>query len=188
MRTKHISWYKSRQRIKLICFFPTFILNRSISPSDTVRNLGVTFDSHFIFRKHVSLTCRSCFYHIRELRRIRRYISLSVAKTIPTALITSRLDYCNFLLYNIASKDVLKLQCDQNCLGLSYGLLGFPILTPSWNFFIGSLFNRASFVPLYNCLWNSFFKRTFVSIFHGFSSIQAQRDPFIWLSLVCYQR
>ena len=51
-----------------------------------------------------------------DLRRIRRYMSLSVAQTIATALITSRLDYCNSLLYNIASKDILKLQCAQNCL------------------------------------------------------------------------
>ncbi|KAK2168810.1 hypothetical protein LSH36_14g11043, partial [Paralvinella palmiformis] len=48
-------------------------------------------------------------YHIRELRRI-------LAKTIATALTTSRLDYCNSLLYNIASKDILNLQCVQNCL------------------------------------------------------------------------
>jgi len=55
-------------------------------------------------------------YHIRDLHLIRRYISLSVAKTIATALITSRLDYGNSLLYNITSKDILKLQCVQNCL------------------------------------------------------------------------
>jgi len=69
-----------------------------------LRNLGVTFDSDFNFRKHVSLTCRFCFYHIRDLRHILRYISLSVAKTIATALIDSRLDYCNSLLDNITSK------------------------------------------------------------------------------------
>jgi len=80
--------------------------------SDTVP----TFDSNFNLRKPVSLTCHSFFYHIRDLRRIRRYISLSVAKTIATALITSRLDYCNSLLYNIASRDIIKLQCVQNCL------------------------------------------------------------------------
>ena len=99
----------SRQCNKLTHFFPTNILVHSITPSDTVRNLDVTFDSDFYFRKHVSLTCCYCFYHIHYLRHIQRYISLSVAKTIATALVTSRLDYCNYLLYNIVSNDILKL-------------------------------------------------------------------------------
>ena len=38
---------------------------------------------------HISLTCHSHFYHIRDLRRIRRYIYLSVTKTIDTAVITT---------------------------------------------------------------------------------------------------
>ena len=60
----------------------------------------------------------SCFYHIRDLRRIRRYILLSDAKTIATALISSRLDYYNVLLNNIAVKDITKLQgCNNHCIG-----------------------------------------------------------------------
>ena len=51
---------------------------------------GVTFDNNF---KHISQTCRCCFYQIRDLRRIRWYMSLSVAKTTATALTSSRLDY-----------------------------------------------------------------------------------------------
>jgi len=74
------------------------------------------------------------------------HISLSVAKTTVIALITSRFHYCNSLLYNIASKDILKLQCVQNCLArVVHGLLGFPILSHFWNLFTGSLFNLASF-------------------------------------------
>ena len=99
----------SRQRQHLIHFVRTNLLSHTITLSDTVRNLGVILYRDVNFRKHISLTCHSYFYHILDLRRIRRYISLSVAKTIATALITSRLDYCNSLLYNIASKDILKL-------------------------------------------------------------------------------
>jgi len=57
----------SSQRSNLTHFFPTNILSHSITPSETVRNLGVTFDSDFNFRKHINLTCRCCFYHIRDL-------------------------------------------------------------------------------------------------------------------------
>ena len=47
---------------------------------------------------------------------IRRYMSFAVAKTIATALVSSRLDYCNSLYRNIAFKGILILQCVQNCL------------------------------------------------------------------------
>ena len=67
------------------------------------------------YNGHVSDICKSCFYHIRDLRRIRRHISLSTAKTISNALISSRLDYCNSLLNNIAKQDLSKLQRVQNC-------------------------------------------------------------------------
>ena len=43
-------------------------------------------------------------------------MSFVVDKTIATVLVSSRLDYCNFLYHNIALKDILKLQCVQNCL------------------------------------------------------------------------
>ena len=93
----------SRQRIKLILFFSTNTLIRH-------RTLYWCYILLiFNFRKHIYLTCRCCFYHIRDLRRNLRYISLSVAKAIAIVHETCRLDFCNSLLYNIASKDILKL-------------------------------------------------------------------------------
>ena len=106
----------STQRAKLDGFFPTHILSQSITPAASVLNLGVTFDENFNFKQHISKTCRCCFYHVRDLRRIRWFLSLSVAKTIATALVSSRLDYCNSLLYNTANKDIAKRQRVQNCL------------------------------------------------------------------------
>jgi len=50
--------------------------------SHHVRNLCVTFDNDFNFRKHISLTCCPWFYHIYNIRRIRHYIFLSVAKPL----------------------------------------------------------------------------------------------------------
>ena len=77
----------------------------------------------------VSNICKSCFYHIRDLRRIRRHIPLSTAKIISNALISSRLDYCNSLLNNIAKQDLSKWQRVQNC--LARVVLRAPRFSPS---------------------------------------------------------
>ena len=73
---------------KIVDYFPVKILSNDISPSETVRNLGVVFDSNFSFHQYISHVCKSCFYHIRDFR----HLSLSSANTISVALINSRLD------------------------------------------------------------------------------------------------
>ena len=108
-KTEFIIIGTKQQRHKLCNHFPVKLLDNDISPSDSVRNLGVVFDSDLSFHKHVSNICKSCFYHIRDLRRIRRHIPLSTAKTISNSLISSRLDYCNSLINNIVKKDLSKL-------------------------------------------------------------------------------
>ena len=117
-KTEFIIIGTKQQRHKLSNHFPVKLLDNDISSSDSVRNLGVIFDSDFSFHKHVSnnIICKSCFYHIRDLRRIRRHIPLSTAKTISNFLISSRLDYSNSLINNIAKHDLSKLKRVQNCL------------------------------------------------------------------------
>ena len=39
---------------------------------ETVRDIGAYFDSEMTMRSHVSKLTRSCFYHLRRLRSIRR--------------------------------------------------------------------------------------------------------------------
>ena len=51
---------------------------------------------------------------MQDLRRIRRHLDLDRAKLLSTALVSSRLDYCNSLLYGIADIDLTKLQRVQN--------------------------------------------------------------------------
>ena len=65
-----------QQRNRVINHFPVKLLGSDTFPSDTVRILGVIFDSDFNFRQHISQVCKSCFYHICDLRRIRRHISM----------------------------------------------------------------------------------------------------------------
>ena len=92
------------QREKFLNNFPCLLLGQDTNPSTSAKNLGVLFDSSLIFQKHISQTCRACFYHIRDLRRIRKSLSLDLAKQIAVALVSSKLDYCNYCYSQYARK------------------------------------------------------------------------------------
>src|SRR6218665_273950 len=79
-----------------------------------VRNLGVTFDPHLSFSDHISNLSRSCFMHIRELRRIRPMLDFKTAPTIATSIVHSKLDYCNSFFLNLDSTKMQRLQLIQN--------------------------------------------------------------------------
>ena len=58
-KTEFIIIGTKQQRHKLSYHLPVKLLDNDISPSDIVCNLGVIFDSDFIFHKHVSNICKS---------------------------------------------------------------------------------------------------------------------------------
>ena len=95
---------------------PTRLLAQEVTPSPSARNLGIVFDGALNFKSHISGISRACYYHIRDMRRIRRFLTPSVAKTIATSLIGSKLDYCNSVLFNVTEKETSKLQGVLNCL------------------------------------------------------------------------
>ena len=105
-----------RQRRKFANLFPVSILGVDRFPSNSAKNLGVIFDHGVTFRPHISRICSSCHYYIRDLRRIRKYLSLDQAKTLASSLIMPRLDYCNSLLHRLPVADIHKLQRVQNTL------------------------------------------------------------------------
>ena len=96
------------QREKFLNYFPCLILGQDTNPSTSAKNLGVVFDSSLNFRKHISQTCMACFYHIRDLCRIRKRLSLDLAKQIAVALVSSKLDYCNSLFHNMPEEDIAR--------------------------------------------------------------------------------
>ena len=49
-----------------------------IAPCDSVRNLGVQFDSIFSFEEHIKNICKLSFYHLRNISKIRKYLTQGV--------------------------------------------------------------------------------------------------------------
>jgi len=87
---------------------------RIVKLSDKITTLGVTLDSTLTFKQHVSFVCKSANYHLRALRHIRPVLTEEMAMSIAVALIQSRLDYANSILYHTAVSNITKLQRIQN--------------------------------------------------------------------------
>ena len=87
-----------------------------ISPTTHARNLGVEFDSELSYSQHITNICRSSYYQIRQLRQIRSSLDMNSAKLLANALVSSKLDYCNSLLYNLPKTSINRLQHVQNSL------------------------------------------------------------------------
>ncbi|CAM4511130.1 unnamed protein product [Leuciscus chuanchicus] len=85
-----------------------------ITPSRSVRNLGVTFDDQLTFTDHISKTARSCRFALHNIRKIRPFLTEHATQLIVQALVISRLDYCNALLAGLPACATKPLQMTQN--------------------------------------------------------------------------
>ena len=113
-KTEFILFGSEAQRKALTNCFPVDILGCMLNPVEKVRNLGVIFDSSFSFSSHVSSICQRCFVGIRDLGRIRRYVTTDCAILLANALVSSHLDYCNSIFRSVSASDLKRLQSIQN--------------------------------------------------------------------------
>ena len=81
-----------------------------ITPATTARNLGTTLDMRMDMGNHVTQVCKSTYFHIRNISKIRKYLTDDSVKLLVHAFVTSRLDYGNSLLYGIPISSIRKLQ------------------------------------------------------------------------------
>lgn len=83
-------------------------------PSQYVKNLGVVFDSELTFVPHIKNITMIGFYHLKNVARIRPFLSQANTEVLMHAFISCRLDYCNALLSGLPKKSVYSLQILQN--------------------------------------------------------------------------
>ena len=115
----------------------------SIHLSSTVHNLGITLNQNLSFQPHVSCTCQVCYFELHRINSIHHYLSQDALKTLISASVLSRIDYCNFLLAGCPKQLNHKLQKVQNnAAGSSVELLSLIIYLPSFTLFTGFLLNK----------------------------------------------
>ena len=107
---------QNNNRKQLLPHFPINILGNQVSPAQSVKNLGVVFDSNFTFSDHVSQVIKPTRAHARDLYRIRPLLDLKTSVLLANALVSSRLDYCNSLFLSLTDFELRRLQLVQNSL------------------------------------------------------------------------
>ena len=114
--TEFILICSKNNRKQLLPNFPINILGNQVSPAQSVKNLGVVFDSNFTFSDHVSQVIKSTRAHARDLYRIGPLLDLKTSVLLANALVSSRLDYCNSLFLSLTDFELRRLQLVQNSL------------------------------------------------------------------------
>jgi len=105
-----------QQAARFDCSTGVVFAGTRVTISYAIRVLGITIDKHLTFDEHVTKLVSACNYHIRSLRHIRKLIDRETANTLACSTVNTRLDYCNAILYGIASKNISRLQRVQNSL------------------------------------------------------------------------
>ena len=67
------------------------VSNSTIQPSTSAYKIGVTFDEYMSMNKHITNICKSCFFHFRNIARIKNHPSTSDIQTLVHAFINSLL-------------------------------------------------------------------------------------------------
>ena len=78
-KTEFILIGSEKNRKQLLPYFPINILGNQVSPAQSVRNLGVVFDSNFNFSNHVSPVIKSTRVNAKDLYRIHPLLDLNTS-------------------------------------------------------------------------------------------------------------
>ena len=92
----------------------TNIGNECIRLSSSVKNVGVWLDENLNLDKQVNSVVASCYKQLKDIGKIRNIISKNHTEMLVHAIISSRLDYCNSIYYDMKKSNLYKLQKVQN--------------------------------------------------------------------------
>ena len=88
--------------------------NAQVPFKQSVMNLGLTLDCHLTKNAHVTNIARTCYFELRRLASIRKFLTSTATATLVSAFVLSRIDYCSSLLFGSTHDVTSHLQRIQN--------------------------------------------------------------------------
>ena len=79
-----------------------------------IRDLGIKIEESLSATPQVNALCQTLSFHLKQIYSLKKFLSDSSLRTVISAKFTSRLDYCNSMLYGVPAYDISRLQRLQN--------------------------------------------------------------------------
>ena len=102
--------YGSRQMISKLQDFRLTLLGKELLPVDSVKDLGVVFDSKLSFNDHIIKTPSSCMSALGQISRVKHIFRKDILVTTINSLVFSKLYYCSSVWSNTSARNIRKLQ------------------------------------------------------------------------------
>ena len=118
-----------------------------ISQSSKVRDLGVIFNQFLNVDDHITATCRSTHFHIRNISKVWNFLSHYICYTIIHAVGL----YCNSILYNVPMSKTGRLlkKSHNQCAGITLTQFGKKYISPKFKINISSRIRTTGTSELY---------------------------------------
>jgi hypothetical protein len=100
----------TRKHINTQNLIPLTLLGSQIPFTDTVKNLGVYFDTTLSWDKHISSICQKVYGALNNLHKFRDVTPEIIRLRLVKSLILPHFDYCSFVYCNINCKQRKRLQ------------------------------------------------------------------------------
>ena len=88
--------------------------NAQIPFKKSAKYLGFTLNCHLTMNAHVSNIARTCYFELRRLASIRRFLTSTATATLTSAFALSRIDNCSSLTFGSTHDVTSNLQRIQN--------------------------------------------------------------------------
>ena len=93
--------FSSKANSKYVSTESLTLNGEDIKAVPVVRNLGVHMDNRFNLDSHIANVQKACYFYLNWIKKIRKYLSKDVTKSIVHALVVPRIDYCNSIYVNL---------------------------------------------------------------------------------------
>ena len=109
-KTKLLVMRNRQMLLRLPKDFHVTFLGKEVTPSNSVRDLGIEMDVMLSFDEHIKNTVSSCFASLCQTNRIKHLFDSKSLENVIHALVFSQLFYCSPVWSSTSKKNVSKLQ------------------------------------------------------------------------------